>query len=95
MNSISWMQKLNCSGSQFKMKQLEGLQMPQPHDAASTAKLTTLARKRAKYDVWAVKPNHTDRPEDDAVRPSRGEEITALSCLLPRKKKGGKLYICA
>lgn len=54
----------------------------------------TLSRKRADYDVWSIK-NDLNPDEDDNERPTvGGEEVLDLSCLLPRSKKGGKLFFC-
>ena len=52
----------------------------------------TLSRKRADYDVWSIQ---SDQNIDggDMERPTiGGEEVLDLTCLLPRSKKGGKLF---
>jgi len=38
------------------------------------------------FDLWALDE------EEDSQNPVGGGEIKAISCLLPRKKKKGKLY---
>ncbi|KAJ7118990.1 hypothetical protein C8R44DRAFT_854055 [Mycena epipterygia] len=62
------------------------LELPARRDSKSSAKLGVLQRKHVAYDIWSV---GDDAPE---ALPIGGEEIKALSCLLPRKSKKGKLY---
>ncbi|KAF6758224.1 hypothetical protein DFP72DRAFT_888419 [Ephemerocybe angulata] len=68
-----------------KAKYLEGAKIA---DVSSTKsmKVGTVKRKHATFDVWSV---GSERADDSPVA---GEEIRSLSCLLPRKKKKGKLY---
>ena len=68
-----------------------------------------LVRKNAAYDVWALEPavggargsgNETQgEGEGTAAGAHMGlvgaEELNNLSVLLPRKRKGGKLYLGA
>lgn len=54
--------------------------------SSRTGIIGSLKRKSAAYDVWSL---GQDSGDDPAVG---GEEIKGLSCLLPRKRKGGKLY---
>ena len=78
---------------QFKTKLLDGLDVQQPL-AAPGVKLSTLERKRSKYDIWSVEhSSSTENSNKDDEQTSRGEEIKKLSCLLPRKKKHGKFYL--
>ena len=64
-----------------------------------------LQRKTASYDLYALKPpldpsgnsDHDNGEEDTtAAHVDVGaEELSSLSVLLPCKRKGGKLYLCA
>ncbi|KAJ7494377.1 hypothetical protein B0H11DRAFT_934214 [Mycena galericulata] len=73
-----------------KPKHLETAQLELPaaakRDRKKTVKLGMLQRKHMAYDIWSV---GAEAPEDDPVG---GEEVKAISCLLPRKNKKGKLY---
>ncbi|KAJ7778781.1 hypothetical protein DFH07DRAFT_795997 [Mycena maculata] len=73
-----------------KPKYLETAQLELPaamkRDSKKTAKLGMLQRKHVGYDIWSI---GDDAPEE---LPIGGEEIKAISCLLPRKSKKGKLY---
>lgn len=51
-----------------------------------TARIGSIERKTASYDVWNL-------GEDVGGEVVGGEELKALSCLLPRSKKHGKLYL--
>ncbi|KAF8589693.1 hypothetical protein K439DRAFT_1612496 [Ramaria rubella] len=77
----------------LKLKHLDGLEIPQL-ESSQGDRLYSLERKRAKYDIWSVDSSRADPSQDENdERPSRGEEMKTLTCLLPRKKKKGKLYI--
>ncbi|CCM05761.1 uncharacterized protein FIBRA_07994 [Fibroporia radiculosa] len=67
----------------LKPKALHGLKIDGPAAAADarTARVGTVDRRHASYDVWAL-------GDGDSVG---GEELRGLSCLLPRKKEGGRL----
>ncbi|KAJ7475316.1 hypothetical protein B0H11DRAFT_2428349 [Mycena galericulata] len=75
---------------QVKPKHLETAQLELPtaakRDSKKTVKLGMLQRKHMAYDIWSV---GAEAPEDVPVG---GEEVKAISCLLPRKSKKGKLY---
>lgn len=68
---------------QVKPKALGDLSLDVP-SGSKTSKVGSLERKHASYDVWYL----GDDP-NDAVG---GEEVKNLSVLVPRAKKGGKLY---
>ena len=55
------------------------------HSSSRTAHIGRLARKHTSYDVWSI--------GDDDAEFAGGEELRGLSCLLPRRRKDGKLYI--
>lgn len=67
----------------MKPKFLENVKIDVP-SLSRSAKVGVLNRKHISYDIWSI--------GDDEEQPIGGEEIRGLSCLLPRKKKGGKLY---
>jgi hypothetical protein len=68
---------------QVKPKYLENVKIDVPSSSRS-ATVGVLNRKHRSYDIWLV--------GDDDGQLIGGEEIRGLSCLLPRKKKNGKLY---
>ena len=74
----------------MKPKYLENLQLHKPISSVSSSHRSglvgTLKRKHTTFDIWSV----GDSDDDD--QPVGGEELKGLSCLLPRKKKKGKLY---
>ena len=45
-----------------------------------------MERKYATYDIWSI------GSDDKGESSIGGEEVTGLSCLLPRKRKNGELY---
>ncbi|EJF62725.1 hypothetical protein DICSQDRAFT_169114 [Dichomitus squalens LYAD-421 SS1] len=67
----------------LKAKHLENVKINLP-SSSTTTRLGTIDRKSTAYDVWGLGDD-----EADAVG---GDELRAVSCLLPRRKKGGKLY---
>ncbi|TBU26084.1 DNA-directed RNA polymerase I subunit RPA34.5-domain-containing protein [Dichomitus squalens] len=67
----------------LKAKHLENVKIELP-SSSNTTRLGTIDRKSTAYDVWAL-----GDAEADVVG---GDELQAVSCLLPRRKKGGKLY---
>ncbi|OBZ75065.1 hypothetical protein A0H81_04875 [Grifola frondosa] len=67
-----------------KPKHLEDLKLDAP-STSKTSRIGSIDRKHTSYDVWSL----GDHDEDESVG---GEELRGLSCLLPRQKKGGKLY---
>ncbi|KIY46443.1 hypothetical protein FISHEDRAFT_66462 [Fistulina hepatica ATCC 64428] len=64
------------------------IRLPNSHQST---RVGTISRKRTTYDIWSI--GSDVGVEDDDVRLLSGEEITSLSCLLPRKSKKGKLYL--
>ncbi|TFY60231.1 hypothetical protein EVJ58_g5287 [Rhodofomes roseus] len=67
----------------LKPKHLQGIKLEAP-SSSETSRIGSIDRKHASYDVWSL----GDSPSDHVG----GEELKRLSCLLPRKSKGGKLY---
>jgi len=65
-------------------KHLETLKIEQP-SSTHNMRVGTLVRKHATFDIWSV-------AGDDDDNEVGGEEVKGLSCLLPRKRKQGKLY---
>lgn len=68
---------------QLKPKHLQDIELDSP-SSSQTSRMGSIDRKHASYDVWSL----GDSPSDHVG----GEELKRLSCLLPRKSKGGKLY---
>ncbi|KAH7890085.1 hypothetical protein F5I97DRAFT_1850037 [Phlebopus sp. FC_14] len=68
----------------IRAKHLEGLQIDPP-PSSRTARVGNLTRKNTTFDVWSI--------GDDDADCVGGEELRGLSCLLPRKKKRGKLCV--
>ncbi|KAI0696550.1 hypothetical protein C8T65DRAFT_832752 [Cerioporus squamosus] len=67
----------------LKPKHLEGLKI-EASASSSTSRVGSAERKHTTYDVWSLGEDETE-----AVG---GDELRAVSCLLPRRKKDGKLY---
>ncbi|KAG8217136.1 hypothetical protein J3R82DRAFT_5194 [Butyriboletus roseoflavus] len=68
----------------IKAKHLNGFEIDPP-SLSQTTRVGCLTRKTTSYDVWSI--------GDDDAEVAGGEELRGLSCLLPRKRKKGKLYI--
>ncbi|KAI6097960.1 hypothetical protein EDD16DRAFT_584256 [Pisolithus croceorrhizus] len=68
----------------IKAQHLEGVEIDRPV-SSRTARVGGLTRKNVAHDVWSA--------GDDERYSIGGEELWCLSCLLPRKKKKGKLCI--
>ncbi|KAH8100291.1 DNA-directed RNA polymerase I subunit RPA34.5-domain-containing protein [Cristinia sonorae] len=66
-----------------KPKHLEKLKVDPP-SSALTGSIGTLSNRDTQYDVWCLGNGDNDRVG--------GEELKNLTCLVPRQKKGGKLY---
>ncbi|KAI0737980.1 hypothetical protein C8Q80DRAFT_1125075 [Daedaleopsis nitida] len=67
----------------LKPKYLEDIKI----EAASSHKTTrvgSINRKTTTYDVWSL--------GDDDTEAVGGDELRSVSCLLPRRRKAGKLY---
>jgi len=67
----------------IKPKHLESLPLDAPSSSV-TGRIGSFERRSTQYDVWSL--------GDDDSSNVGGEEMKNLTCLLPRKKKGGKLY---
>jgi len=65
-------------------KNLDGLEIDAPSSSRS-GQVGSLTRKSAVYDIWSM--------GDDDADFAGAEELRGLSCLLPRKRKKGRLYI--
>ncbi|KAL1685270.1 hypothetical protein GGG16DRAFT_66650 [Schizophyllum commune] len=80
-----------------KPKHLEGAVMSaSSHSKFSrTGKVGSLSRKHTTYDIWSLAETDYENadPEEAASTPVGGEEQRALSCLLPRRKRKGDLYL--
>ncbi|KAJ3877598.1 hypothetical protein F5051DRAFT_353430 [Lentinula edodes] len=88
-----------------KPKHLENMTISLPDSSSNhrNTKVGVLNRKQESYDVWDVCSSSTSGSDDiGGVEVGRldeegaaggGEEMRGLSCLLPRKKKHGELYI--
>ncbi|KAI6004917.1 hypothetical protein EDD15DRAFT_1025144 [Pisolithus albus] len=68
----------------IKAQHLEGVEIDRPL-SSRTARVGSLTRKNVMHDIWSTGDDETDF--------IGGEELRCLSCLLPRKKKKGKLCI--
>ena len=68
--------------SQLRPKHLEGVTLEAA--SSSTARIGAIERKHTIYDVWSL--------GEDGAEEVGGDELRAVSCLLPRRKKDGKLY---
>lgn len=69
----------------MKPKHLENMTIDMP-SSSRTSCIGTLKRKYMTYDLWALGGR-------DSQNPVGGDEIKEISCLLPRKKKKGRLYL--
>ncbi|KAI0042836.1 hypothetical protein FA95DRAFT_1524893, partial [Auriscalpium vulgare] len=72
----------------IKPKHLQNLQLSVP-SSSRAGRVGVVTRKQTAYDVWALSPEGGGA-EHAGVG---GEELSALSVLLPRAKKGGKLFL--
>ncbi|KAL5490666.1 hypothetical protein ACEPAI_5500 [Sanghuangporus weigelae] len=82
----------------IKPKHLSHLSLSLPTSQATTAqKLGSLSRKSGVYDVWSIPhpSSSSSMPDYDEMSGPAvgGEELLSMNVLLPRKKKGGKLYL--
>ncbi|KAI6143914.1 hypothetical protein BKA82DRAFT_4178955 [Pisolithus tinctorius] len=68
----------------IQAKHLEGVEIDLPI-SSRTARVGSLTRKNVVHEIWSAGEDDTDL--------IGGEELRCLSCLLPRKKKKGKLCI--
>ncbi|KAM6500972.1 hypothetical protein JOM56_003986, partial [Amanita muscaria] len=70
-------------------KHLESVALS-PSSSIHPSKLGELTRKETTYDIWSQSPNANG---DEALQqPICGEEMKSITCLLPRRSKGGGLY---
>ncbi|KAG6897873.1 hypothetical protein C0992_009671 [Termitomyces sp. T32_za158] len=75
----------------IKPKYLENTTLGGLRSAKQSARVGTLDRKHATFDIWSVgEDGGWDGGEQDVS--IGGEEIKSLSCLLPRKSKNGTLF---
>ncbi|KAF9653233.1 hypothetical protein BDM02DRAFT_3087468 [Thelephora ganbajun] len=58
--------------------------------SSSTHTLGQVKRKHETYDLWSLGDRDDNDVDHDQIG---GDEMKGFSCLLPRKSKGGKLYI--
>ncbi|OCB91096.1 hypothetical protein A7U60_g1661 [Sanghuangporus baumii] len=82
----------------IKPKYLSHLSLSLPtSEATAVQKLASLNRKSGAYDVWSIphpSPSSSMPDYNEMSGPAvGGEELLSLNVLLPRKKKGGKLYL--
>ncbi|ETW85140.1 hypothetical protein HETIRDRAFT_246524, partial [Heterobasidion irregulare TC 32-1] len=75
----------------IKPKHLKDVRISAPPPSSLTVKVGRLERKTGSYDIWALSAD--GEAEGDEGAGVGGEELRALSALLPRPKKGGKLYL--
>ena len=69
----------------LKPKHLENVKIEAP-SSSKTSRIGHIDRKSTAYDVWSL-------GDDDAdAQAVGGDELRAVSCLLPRHRKNGKLY---
>ncbi|KAH9041751.1 hypothetical protein EDB85DRAFT_1920237 [Lactarius pseudohatsudake] len=70
-----------------KAKNLQGIQVLSSDSVSG--RVGELSRKSTAYDIWSLSP-----PSSSSHQPHVGaEELNGLSVLLPRKRKGGKLFL--
>lgn len=67
----------------LKPKYLQDVKIGTPA-SHSTSKLGTIEHKHTSYDIWSL-----GEDQEDSIG---GAEVKGLSCLLPRKSKGGSLF---
>ncbi|KAH8980788.1 hypothetical protein EDB92DRAFT_1899627 [Lactarius akahatsu] len=73
-----------------KAKNLQGIQVLS--SAGVSGRVGELSRKSTAYDIWSLSPPSSS--SGDRHQPHVGaEELNGLSVLLPRKQKGGKLFL--
>jgi hypothetical protein len=69
---------------QVNLKNLDGLEIDAPSPSRS-GQVGSLSRKGTVYNIWSM--------GDEDTEFAGAEELRGLSCLLPRRKKSGKLYM--
>lgn len=65
--------------------------------SSAVGRVGNLSRKTATYDIWSLSPP-SSRQNGSTGEPQHSvcaEELNGLSVLLPRKRKGGKLFLGA
>jgi len=67
----------------LKTKYLHDLRLDIP-SSSKTMRVGHIDRKTTTFDVWSL--------GEDQVEAVGGEELKGFTCLLPRRRKGGKLY---
>ncbi|KAH7905190.1 hypothetical protein BJ138DRAFT_1165247 [Hygrophoropsis aurantiaca] len=71
----------------IKAKHLDGLEIDESM-SSKTARIGSLPRKSTTFDVWSL---GTDVNDEDSEFIG-GEELGGISCLIPRRRKQGRLY---
>ncbi|KAJ8591451.1 hypothetical protein M405DRAFT_694367, partial [Rhizopogon salebrosus TDB-379] len=66
------------------LKNLDGLEIDAPSPSRN-GQVGSLSRKGTVYNIWSM--------GDEDTEFAGAEELRGLSCLLPRRKKSGKLYM--
>ncbi|KAN0141054.1 hypothetical protein V8E53_000810 [Lactarius tabidus] len=79
-----------------KSKNLQGVQVLSSSSVGG--RVGELSRKTAAYDIWSLSPPSSSSRESVSIGDSYhpqvcAEELNGLSVLLPRKRKGGKLFL--
>ncbi|KAI0317480.1 hypothetical protein OF83DRAFT_1041289, partial [Amylostereum chailletii] len=76
-----------------KPKHLENVRIALPASSRATTRVGLVPRAQMTFDVWAsIRGREADGGDDEGTG-GGGDELSTLSVLLPREKKGGKLYI--
>jgi len=78
----------------IRPKNIENLKLDYPPSSPQSVRVGQFERKHAKYDVWSLGEGSREVDNDEAVSEFvGGEELKDLVCLLPRKRKDGKLFL--
>ncbi|KAI5118318.1 hypothetical protein M0805_006602 [Coniferiporia weirii] len=71
----------------IKPKYLSNAEISLTSPTAPSSVVGTLTRKTTTYNIWSVCDNASDQ---NTI--AGGDEVLGLSCLVPRKRKNGKLF---
>lgn len=74
-----------------KAKNLQGIQVLS--SASASGRVGELSRKSTAYDIWSLSPPSSSSGDRHHQPHVGAEELNGLSVLLPRKRKGGKLFL--
>lgn len=79
-----------------KEKNLQGVQVLS--SSSVVGRVGELSRKTTAYDIWSLSPPSSSSRQSATIGDSHhphvcAEELNGLSVLLPRKRKGGKLFL--